>query len=309
VRRLSYWRSIPPSAARWLRSLVCIALAAATLTPAHALTPRAVLVVVKIESDQFRRGLGEAQAAQIESTIAAEVAASLAQQFPLVDWLVTAGADPPVGRLTAAVTEKPTAMMPEIKLEWRAEINGNPLPMPSVFPQILYSASNADRPVHNDRGAFVVLLQEKVVGWAQADTNHLRGEFLKNVPLATSVTLEPGRMLVVIPVPWRESRLGEESEFRVSYIGGTAELPEQTRVMLSGVALRLLDPLQGNTQSHVIECTLGGARVDAAQLWDVCVDPLSTTPQRRLLVNIEDYVYDAQSGVLFDGFVSDDHGP
>ncbi len=275
---------------------------------AHALTPRAVQVVVTIESSQFRTGLGDARRQRIESTLATEVAASLAQQFPVVDWWVTADAGVPAGRLIAAVTERPTDMLPEVSLEWRAEITGKNLRMPSVFPQPLYSGSNAERPVHDDRGAFLKLLREKVVGWVQSETNsnHLRDEFLRHVPLATSVTVPPGQRLVVVPVPWQQARLSEKAVFLVSYRGSDAGAPEQMRVMLTGLAPRLTDPLLGNTQTHVDKCTRGGAPIDAAQLWDTCVDPLSRNPQQALRVSIDHYVYDANPDVL-DGVILDEN--
>jgi hypothetical protein len=276
------------------------------------MTPRLVEVVVSIESPQFRDGLGDARRQQIESTIATEVAASLAQQFPLIEWQAGPGAVDPAGQLIAAIAEPSNAspdddsFLPEVSLLWRAAIGGEDLAMRSVFPQTLYSASNAERPVHDDRGAFMKLLRERVVGWVQSDTNtaHLQSEFLKYVPLATSVRIQPDQQLVVIPVPWEQSRLGEQSEFSVSYRGGEAG-PEKTRVMLSGVARRLTDPLPGNTQSHVAGCTRGGADVDAAQFWQTCVDPLNRNPQQKLLVSIEKYVYDANPDVL-DGMIVDD---
>src|SRR5262245_6161514 len=69
-----------------LPRLACLTLLLLAGVPAHAMTPRLVEIVVSIESPQFRDGLGEARRQQIEATIAAQVAASLAQQFPLIDW-------------------------------------------------------------------------------------------------------------------------------------------------------------------------------------------------------------------------------
>ncbi|HSL69849.1 MAG TPA: hypothetical protein VK864_06375 [Longimicrobiales bacterium] len=259
-----------------------------------------------VESAQFRTGLGEPRRKNIESTIANEVSASLTQQFPVVDWWVTADAGTPAGRLIAAITERPTDMLPEVNLEWRAEIEGKSLRMPSVFPQPLYSGSNAERPVHDDRGAFLKLLRDKVVGWVQSETNseHLRVEFLRYVPLATSVTVPPGQRLVVVPVPWQAARLSERAVLLVSYRGSDTGTPEQMRVMLTGLAPRLTDPLLGNTQSQVDKCTRGGAPIDAAQLWGTCVDPLSRNPQQTLVVRVDDYIYDAnpdvQDGVILD---------
>jgi len=271
-----------------------------------------VQVVVTIQSENFREGLGDARRQSFESTLAAEVATSLGQQYPLIDWSVTTGASEPAGRLTAAVTEQSPSVVPdgaqelspEVNLEWRAEIGGQALPMPSVFPQLLYSSTQVDRPIHDERGQFLALLREKIVGWARSDTNHLKAEFVKYVPLATSVVVQPDKQLVVIPVPWQHSRLGEKSVFRLSYQGGS-DGPEQMHVMLSGLAQRLTDPLQGNTQSHVSECTRDGASIPPAQQWQSCVDPLSTNPP-RVLISIDDYIYDANPGVS-NGIVIDDH--
>jgi hypothetical protein len=76
--------------------------------------------------------------------------------------------------------------------------------------------------------------------------------------------------------------------------------------MLSGLAPRLTDPLTGSTQTHVNECTRGGAPIDAAQLWDTCVGPLSRNPQQALRVSIDKYIYDANPDVL-DGVILDEN--
>ena len=300
------------AAIRWLRSFTFLALACLPWTADGALTPRIVQVVVTIEAQSFREGLGDARRQLFESTIATEVAASLGQQYPLIDWSATADAELPAGRLVAAVTERQPPILPngvqelnpEVNLEWRAEIGGQALAMPSVFPQLLYSSTRVDRPIHDERGEFLALLREKIVGWARSDTNHLKLEFLRYVPLATEVVVQSDKQVVLIPVPWQQSRIGEKSIFRLSYRRGS-DAPEQTRIMLSGLAQRLTDPLLGDTQSHVSECTRDGASIAAAQLWQSCVEPLSTNPP-SLRINVNDYIYDANPGVS-DGTVLDDH--
>lgn len=276
---------------------------------AHALTPRVVRVVVSIESQSFREGLGEARCRQFESKLASDVADALRQQFPVVDWSATDGGGEPAGRLIAAVTERqpqslPAGVEPEVNLEWRAEIGGQPLNMPSVFPELLYSSTTIDRPLHDEDGKFFALLTQKIVGWAQSDTNHIKTEFLKYVPVATSVLVQPGQQVVVIPVPWKQSRLGEKSVFLVSYVDGIANPREQTHVMLSGLARRLSDPLEGSTQSHLSDCTRGGATINPAQQWQTCLDPLNANPSRNVSVRVDDYIYDANPGVS-NGIVTD----
>jgi hypothetical protein len=278
------------------------------------MTPRAVQVVVTIESAQFRSGLGSEKRQQIESAIAGEVATSLAQRFPLIDWWTSSAADVPAGRLIAAITENPLGRppqvappedelwMPEVSLEWRAEIGGRALPMPSVFVETLYSSTNANRPVHDDGGGFQKLLRERVVGWVQSEINwnHLRHEFLPNVPLATSVTVEAAQQLVLVPVPWEQSRFGAKSEFSVFYSSDQGD----THVTLTGLARRLSDPLTGSTQTRAGGCQRGSDEIAGAQLWSTCVDPLSSN-QQKIVVSIGQYFYGNPD--VFDGFVTNEH--
>jgi hypothetical protein len=277
-----------------------------------AITPRAVQVVVTIESAQFRNGLGDVRRQQIETAIASEVAASLSQKFPFIDWQVNSAGDAPAGRLIAAITENPLGRppqvappnddlwMPEVSLQWRAEIGGRALIMPSVFVETLYSSTNAIRPVHDDHGNFMRDLRERVVGWVQSETNsnHVQKEFLPNVPLATSVTIEAAQQLVLVPVPWEQSRFGANSEFKVFYRGDQGD----TRVTLTGLARRPSDPLTGSTQSRAGECQRGSDHIEGAQLWPTCVNPLTSNPQQKVIVSIGQYFYGNPD--VFDGFIT-----
>lgn len=294
----------PRGVVAWIAKFSGLCLLALVWVSADARTPRSVKVTVLIESAQFRDGLGSARRGQIESGLAAELADKLMLQFPYMNWLPKATADPSVAELIVAVTERPTPILPEIKLEWRALIDDHQLRMRSIFPMLLYSSSNADRPLHDDRGEFQERLRKELNAWMESEPNreHLQEEFLRSVPLATSVAIPSGQNIVVIPVPWRQAQLDERSILRLSYIDSSGA-PERTNVLVSGLARRFLDPLPGDTQSRAHNCTKAGEDIGAAELWARCVEPLTDLTTKKLLVKMDKYVHadpDVLDGMLLD---------
>ena len=288
--------------ARQFVSFACFA-AAFMCNAAIAQTPRVVQIVVAVESQQFKDGLGATHRTQIESEVAALVATELGKPFPIFDWRASPGNVVPVATLTAAIIERqlgdPDTSDPEIKLVWRAKAEGIELVMPREIESTLYKASVTDRPIDDFGGKFRRALGEAAVAWVNSETNQnqLKDKFLRHVLIANKVVPTANSEFVVVPLPWQDVKMRQDSVLRVEYVEGTPD-PQQMRFTLTGMAPRLADPLLGSTQTLLGNCQRGGGPVPDADRWNKCVAPLSTNPLRRVSVYADPYNYEPHPDVL-----------
>ena len=276
-----------------------------------AQTPRLVQIVVSVESRQFKDGLGDTRRKEIESQVATAIAAELSKPFPIVNWRASPGNDLPVATLTAAVIDRqlantgdPDAIDPEISLVWRARAGSSELDMPNVSSTQLYSANTIDRPIDDFGGKFRKKLSEKSLDWVNSQTNQdrLKERFLRHVLIANKVVPASDSQFVVVPLPWQGVKMHRDSVLRVEYVEGSPGAAQQMKFTLTGMEQRLADPMLGSTQTLLGRCLRGGGDVPQPESWNKCVAPLSTTPERRVAVFADAYIYEAhpdvQNGVI-----------
>lgn len=290
-----------------LISLACLGFAI-MCNAALAQTPRVVQVIVSVESQQFKDGLGTARRKQIESEVAAVIVSELAKPFPIVDWRASPVNDVPVATLTAVVIElqlgDPDTSDPEIKLVWRAKAGSTELDLPREIERTLYKASVIDRPIDDLGGKFRKALGEAAIAWVNSETNqdHLKARFLKHVLIANMVMPTSTSDFVVVPLSWRDVKLRQDSVLRVEYEEGTPGAQQQMQFTLTGMAPRLADPMLGKTQTLLGKCLRGGGDVPQPESWNKCIAPLNTDPPKRVKVFADAYNYEAHPDVQ-DGVI------
>ena len=300
-------RTPQPIVIQLVRLLCCItAFACGT---AFAQTPRLVKVVVTVESNQFRKGLKDVKRQKIESTVASALARDLAVPFPIIDWKVDTGTQVPAAVLTAAVIEVPptdTESGAEIYLVWRAKADED-FEMPGIKRKLLYSANTSDRPIDDFGGQFTSRLLKEARIFVDSDSTikELKTAFIKQVLLSKQV-VPANSDFVIVNLPYKDAKIRGDSVLRVKYMDPGAG-PEARKVFtLTGMVFRDMEPMRGDTQTHLKDCVAGGKSTsDPAIGWAKCIVPLSSSPPKAVEVFVDPYELDphpdadVSSGVIF----------
>lgn len=260
--------------------------------------PGEVQVVFRIDSEKFQRGLQGTRGA-VESELSRKLANSLQSMFPLIEWVGSAPAGAPAATLVASLAQD-GQVIPNIEVRWTAKIGDQDLAMPHLHAVPIYQVTNIDRPYRNPT-QLTDDVNAKVTAWIQTDTvdKVVHDEFVTQVPLATSVKLDSSIKAILIPLEWRRSKLGEQTEFRLEFTR-TAPL-SRIKIKLNGVAERLSEPMPGDTQCLVASCTASSVPVNG-DAWQNCVEMLNTRDAPPLLVSVDQYQFnDHPDGIETNG--------
>jgi hypothetical protein len=259
--------------------------------------PAQVLVVAKVESKNFRSGLGAAVPAT-EAAIAKNLATQLKAMFPPLDWITTAPADGAAATLTATLAQD-DELLPNIVLRWSAKIGTENLPLHAVREWPVYESSIAGRPYRDPEG-LISFLDAKIKSRLNTDNTEakIHDDFIKAVPLATRIEFDKSADAVLIPISWSTAQISDESLFRLEFI---RPAPAGRIKVLLGATERMLEPMKGRTQGKVASCVAGGSAVPD-NIWSTCVAILEQQGAPPLSLSFERYKFAGNvSGISTSG--------
>ena len=250
-------------------ALTALALMAATASAG----PGQVLVVFKIESQSYIEGIGQGKTAAVEAKIAPLVAARLQEKFPPLEWLTTAPPGGPAATVTVSLVEG-KGIFPDISLHWEAKVGAEALTLDGFEGWTVYDIDDNERNFRKpDKLASDI--DTKLGAWlaTQPGRKAVHDDIVTLVPLDNRLDLDQAKHLVIVALPWKKAKLGEESKFRIEYLRGNPG--DDMKVFLGKVGEARSGALAGNTRTVVASCEADGQDEPAATVWSNCVAVLT----------------------------------
>jgi hypothetical protein len=259
----------------WTRRLVspALALAAGALLAVSSSadgTKPVVNVRFEIVASKFRQNLP--QRAQLEASLAQQVAQQFARRYRFADWptdVPAAGAQ--LGTLVARLNEIPRAPSPLIQVEWFATFGADPantvaLTLPSVE---VYSPTNPNWDTNNpaDFEARAWSALSPVVG-AEGFHGDVLNKFVRELPIASSVTAVADDRVIVVPLFWNDLLLSPESELIVRFSKSLGAVPQRGTLRLDLISPRTREPGLGLLEAGIKEASLGAQPLSLEQRWN-----------------------------------------
>jgi len=243
-----------------IRLLFAMLLAArAASAQAEPDPPRPQVVVgFDIEAEKFARNLPEKSAASAE--LASLIAKELALRYPFADWAVAAGpaTEPPIGRLTARLVQKPSGGVPSIWVKWFGSAGANPLLELPIQEIEIYSSGVVDRETNN-KARFVARVAGLVLPAVQSDgfQQKFMNVVVQRLPIALAAEMRSADRVVVVPRMWRDLRLGRETTLALEFRRPVGNSFEEGTLKLVLPSSRASDPKAGWLQAGVQSASIG----------------------------------------------------
>ena len=217
-----------------------------------------VLVSFEIEAEKFARNLPDQSAARAE--LAQLIANEFALRYPFAQWTLgsAAEANPPIGRLTARLVQKPTGGVPSIWVKWY----GNPgdgglseLPIQNVE---IYPSGVVDRETNN-KAKFVSRVASLVLPTVQSDgfQQQFMNVMVQRLPIASAAEMRSADRVVIVPRLWRDLRFGRETTLALVFRRPVGNTFEEGTLKLVLPSQRVSDPKAGWLQAGVHDASIG----------------------------------------------------
>jgi hypothetical protein len=277
------------------RVLLILAVCAGAGPAAAADLPK-VSTAFRVQAADFVANLSPATRAELETAMAAELAARVRQHFAFVDWTAST---PGAAELRLTMVGEPRGLAARILLEFGATVGGQPLSL-AAFPRPLVYEHWDSQPT-NDAPALQARLTEVVRALFDLDDFRLRlqKEFLRAVPLTEHVPLEERLMVLtadrrlVLPLSWDALRARSESVLLVRFLA----LPPSAAEEKDGeILLRPEAPVRSGSLRGLSRCAVDRFTfppLDPVGSWDDRVAQLlSPAALRGLRVFMDEYVRD-----------------
>lgn len=260
--------------------------------------PGQVLVVFKIEAQSFKDGLGQ-RTATTEAKIVPLLAAHLRQRFPPLEWLTTAPPGGAAATVTVSLVED-QQFLPEVAVKWAAQVGSQQLMLRDVPNWTIYDATLLDRPTRLP-DQLAADIDSKVGAWIRSEPAEaaLQKNIVKHIPLNNRIDLDQQLQAVLVPLSWKDSKLGDASQFRIEFARG--QPAGDIKVLLGRVTEVQAGAMKGNTRSLVASCAANGAPVET-NVWSNCIAILVGQNAPPFSLSLEHYDYsDHVSGVTTGG--------
>jgi len=270
------------------------------MCPAPASATELVEVRFDVKAPSFVTNLDTGRA-EVESRSTAKLAELLDRFFPLVAWKP----QPQPGStatLALSLADERGRALPAIVLTWSATIEGQAIRMPELPGVRLYEPFDLERETH-DPEELSRILAKTLEEWFGNSSNRalFQRSFLRNVPLARSVTADPAAQRIVMPVSLASSRMDAKSSLRVRFeIVGPDGGAENGELNVTSLLENRAGSSPPATLGKVTEFNFSGAPPVAG--WSPQIPALLSRPNKsRVFVDL--YIYsDANTvdGVFVD---------
>jgi len=273
--------------------------------PAHAGEGRPyVAVQFEILAPVFRRNLP--QRADIETALAQRIGAQISPRFRFADWpgpAADAMTQPKLGTLVVRLEEEEAAPTPRIVMKWYAQFGaGAPRELPIARIE-MYSSTDPTWATNN-RADFESQAGGKLASEIRTEGFYtlLFRQFVRLLPLATSVRVVPDDRVIVVPLRWQDVLLGPESSVVVRFEKKQGDLTPRGSLTLDLITKRARDPDIGFVQGTVKDASFDGHPLELERRWN------STLPQLLKDADVRCYLAEyeqADPESTGDGLVTD----
>lgn len=238
--------------------------------------PPSIQVAVEIRADSLRRTLGVRQGSA-EQQLAEQLAQLLQQRHPFIAWSASAATPPSMGKLVAAIVDRPHAGGGRpVLLAWKLALaqGERELALPEVA---IYSPFDMRASAHDPRD-FALHAGERLRAVVQTE-GFDREAFQRVVsllPIARGVEPLVGDRVVLLPLRWKHLRLGAGSRIEVQIVQQQGDGEVSNRAELSGVQERRRgSPRQrGMIQAAVVKLSAGSQELALDGQWHARMEQL-----------------------------------
>ena len=242
-------------------------------------------VAFDVASPTFQRTLPELPAAQ--RSLAERLAAELAPHFAFAQWQAGPAAGAVMGTLIARLAEVPAAPFPRIEVSWLLRTPAGDLvalPLPTA---LVYAATNPNWDTSNRLRFETRVFDEtmKVVrtgGFYELAFN----EVLRKLPIATAVMPVESDHVVLVPLPWKQLRLGQGSELAVRFTKVGAQGEKQGSLQLAQINERGRRPGLGFVQGGVKEAVFDSQTLVLDEHWNAGLASLLSNATVRCFLTV-----------------------
>jgi hypothetical protein len=272
--------------------------------PAQATEGRPyVAVQFKILAPKFQH---LPQRADVETALAQKIGAQIAPHFRFADWpgpTDDVSSQPKVGTLVVRLEEEKTDPSPRIVMKWYGQFGGGePSELP-IAPIEMYSPTDPTWATH-DRADFETQAGGKLVPFIRTEGfyTQLLLQFVRHLPLATSIRVVPDDRVIVVPLRWQDVLLAPESSVVVRFVKRQGDAAQQGSLTLDLITRRARDPGIGFVQGAVQKALFDGHLLELESRWN------STLPELLNHAEVQCYLFDyvqADSESTSDGLVTD----
>lgn len=186
-----------------------------------------VFEIDAINAPTFRRLLPEVDKAQ--ANLAEQLATVFAPSHRFTDWTGTPQAVAPMGRLIARLIEVGTTKpFPRVVVKWFIRTPSGlveELPLQAI--EIYSPTTNLWETGNRQKFETRVFSETIKVIQVQAFQETTFKEVLSKLPIATSATPVESDRVILVPLLWRQVRLGQDSEILVQFIKTTPQGSQQ----------------------------------------------------------------------------------
>lgn len=252
----------------WLVAALAIGADLAAVARADETRPQ-VGVRFEILAPTFKRNLPER--AQAELALARRLAEQLAQRYRFASWKVPPeAAASALGALILRLEEQPGAPNPRIVVKWFGSFGPGAtsvmelgLPPLEVYPP---TDPNWDT---NNRADFESRVSGRLFGVTMTDgfDDLLFSMFVRELPIASSVTAVPADKAIMMPLVWQDVLLSEESKVVVRISKSVGAATQRGTLLLGLITERPKDPGLGMVQGCIREATFAGRKLDPVDCW------------------------------------------
>jgi hypothetical protein len=264
-----------------------LAAALAMLAPllAFAADRPVMAVAFEVTSPTFQRTLPELPAAQ--QSLAERLAAELSPHFAFAQWRAGPPAGPVMGTLIARLAEVAAAPFPRVEVSWVLKLPSGEivaLPLPTA---LVYAATNPNWDTSNRLRFETRVFDEtmKVVrtgGFYELAFN----EVLRKLPIATAVMPVESDHVVLVPLPWKQLRLGQGSEVAVRFTKVGAQGEKQGSLQLAQINERGRKPGLGFVQGGVKEAIFDSQALVLNEHWNASLTSLLANATVRCFLTV-----------------------
>ena len=182
---------------------------------------------VAVDAPAFANISGDRRTQLVED-VAKHLAGLCQAHFSFLRWAPAPGVSQPAQaatRLTVRLVEKAGGFGPSMLLEYAAEVQGKPLPLPELPKDELYAPWD-DQPTHNPArltNDVCNRLDQHFI--SEAFRGLFSRSFLKAVPLTKEVRVRSSDRRLVLPVRWDALKAASDSVLNVEFEASTTKEP------------------------------------------------------------------------------------
>jgi hypothetical protein len=258
------------------RALALCATVASTLlwtAGSHGAGRPVMAVSFEIDSPTFRRTLEDRAGA--EQTLATQLAGMLSPLFSFAEWRAGAAPGSPMGTLVARMVETEASPTPRVEVVWFVRTPSEELvalPLPNV---VIYPATNPNWDTGNLK-RFQTRVRDEMdpVVRSEGFRRLTFDEVLRKLPIATTVQALPDDHVVVVPLVWKQMRLGQGSEVAVRFTRRSGDGEKHGSLRLAQIGERGRQPGAGFVQGGVKEAVFDAQPLQLDRSWNPALPAL-----------------------------------